>query len=190
MPAFTFVCWFWTELVTRTPATSPVLYPLTALTSFILMLSVLFFLQLKIRKKKWNTMGKKNYKRLLKILHKKQLFLSLYTLHTEQAHVLRQHTHIHTHFAIPTLLAPLKIRLIRNRKIIIKLMKRVGKQNAAWQALLQTHTHTHTRRLMNTHRQTDSHSSWNYMFCSQIFFHSRNLATVVWWKSILALGWR
>ncbi len=124
---------------------------------------------------------KKNHKKTWKIQHKNNNSVSLYTLYTEQAHILCQHTHSHTHthththtqIAVSLLTAPHEIRLIRFRKIIIKLMNRVGKQNTAWQALLQTHTPDHV------HTHTHTHTSWNYMFCSQIFFHSRNLATLV-----------
>lgn len=116
-----------------------------------------FFLQLKIRKKNMEHIEKKIIKDFKNIRQKNSSF-SLYTLHTEQAHTLRWHTQTHT--AVPTLPAPLKIRLIRNRKIINKLMKRVGKQNTAWRALLRTHTH------WISWTQTHAHPSWNYMFCS------------------------
>lgn len=117
---------------------------------------------------------------------KKKKFIKRLEKNTTQKTILSRATHCiqnkntfsvstQTSTAVSLLTASLEIRLIRFRKIIIKLMNRVGKQNTAWQALLQTHTHTCTSSCTHTH----AHSSWNYMFCSQIFFHSRNLATVV-----------
>ena len=106
------------------------------------------------KKKKKRTQRKKIIKRLEKIQYKNNS-VSLYTLYTEQAHILRQHTHNNT--AVSLLTAPLEIRLIRFRKIIIKLINRAGKQNTAWQALCKhthTHTHTHTHQLMRTHTRT------------------------------------
>lgn len=106
-----------------------------------------FFYNKKYEKR--GTQRKKNYKKTWKIQQKNNA-VSLYTSHTEQAHIPSQHTHTHT--AVSSLAALLEIRLIRFRKIIIKLMNGVGKQNTAWQALLQTHTHT--KQLMNMHTNT------------------------------------
>lgn len=73
-------------------------YPLTALTflfnSFQCYLCFFLFLWRK-NKDKRNTKEKKIIKDLEKKQHKNNS-VSLYTLHTEQAHMLRQHTHTHT----------------------------------------------------------------------------------------------
>lgn len=74
-------------------------YPLTALTflfnSFQCYLCFFLFLRRK-NKDKRNTKEKKIIKDLEKKQHKNNS-VSLYTLHTEQAHMLRQHTHTHLH---------------------------------------------------------------------------------------------
>lgn len=119
-------------------------YPLTALTflfnSFQCYLCFFLFLRRK-NKDKRNTKEKKIIKDLEKKQHKNNS-VSLYMLHTEQAHMLRQHTHTHTYTAVLTLTAPLEIRLIRFRKIIIKLMNRVGGNNTHCMAGFVANAHT------------------------------------------------
>lgn len=120
-------------------------YPLTALTflfnSFQCYLCFFLFLRRK-NKDKRNTKEKKNHKRLGKKTTQKQFCLTLHAAYRTSTHAPSTHTHTHTYTAVLTLTAPLEIRLIRFRKIIIKLMNRVGGNNTHCMAGFVANAHT------------------------------------------------
>lgn len=130
--------------------TLPVSYPLTALIYIYIYIYkhiyiciyiyviCAFFLQVKNTEKE-----KHKRKKIIKDLENRQqktmLFCSILCIQNTHTH-----THTNTHTAVSSLTAPCEIRLIRFRKIINKLINRVGETK---HCMTDTHTHTHKHTL-------------------------------------------